>query len=519
MRCIRLGDSEVFASTIKTLRLPVLAEADDAFGIYEALLDHGVGPAESLVVLPGGEAVSADGIDVSPYLYPHVLFRKAMGLTDAAAAQRLARSARLPVIDLTGDVTSELKGRTIGQASLAVATQWASRAKGVAFGDPLVIRSQLAWHCRERRVVVFGRRRAIPVEQVVVSAYVEEHTDIADETAALAEQIGNPVLVGRQACDGDLFAWSRHGVCIQIVDPNRPPFPIVETVEHRWPPSARGPWDDEPDDATLATWADEGRGLASLIVHSGELAHNEAMLNLVDLATFTGVKLGLAVHAPRYRFAPHTWEMLAVARDRGGARGLIEPVLHTGGWGVLAECNCPTARLVEFCRSSLDEIRRIAGDAGVPRGYLAFMDSDMPTLTRTDFAISEAIASAGLQYVVSSARPGRNRVLHRTGDCVTINQTPWSICTGSPYVRVTSVEDFTLCTPKTRPGWVLGVLDAPPIAFAPGIWRDGARFMQIVDWLTKTHGLVNTTPNVIARYARLLHSRGVVPSLSAGEAR
>jgi hypothetical protein len=297
---------------------------------------------------------------------------------------------------------------------------------------------------------------------------------------------------------------------MDIRDPSRPPFPIVAAVTHEWDSAAEAWPDTEPDDAQLARWADEGKVLATLIWHSGEVAHNEAMLNLVELASRTGVKMGVGVHAQRYETCPQLWELIDVPRERGGVKGLIEPVLHSGGLGVLAECNCPLEMLKRHCQQAMNRIRWIAGDAGAPRGYYAFMDSDLATLSTVRPALYEAIESAGLEYVISSAFPGRNRIVHRTPRCVVVNQSCRVVHGASPFVRITTADDLNT-SGHTHPGWLIGTLDAPVVAFAPYIWRHGWKLMEIIDRLTGSDQYINVLPRTVARYARLLAERGQVP--------
>lgn len=83
----------------------------------------------------------------------------------------------------------------------------------------------------------------------------------------------------------------------------------------------------------------------------------------------------------------------------------------------------------------------------------------------------------------------------------------------SPFVRVTTREDLDTA-PNTRPGWMLGTLDAPVISFGPYIWRHGERFVKIAEFMTKGGRYVNVLPHTIARYARLLHSQKLIPEQS-----
>lgn len=491
VRVILLGDTSLFRSSLSVCGGQVLAEAATVTALYQALDLPLTG---DLLFLP--EAVTPEQ---RPYLYQEIFFRRAIGMPESEAAGLHAARLDLPA------------GDDIAAFTTVLAERWQAQAQGVAFGDPAIILALLATLCRERRVAVFGPCRHIPPQQVVANAYAEEQSTAAAAAARLAVATGNRVLVGRQTGDGDLFAWSRAGVCIQIADPNRPAFPVVATVPHPWANRTRTVFASEPDDATLADWADAGKRLAALLVHSGEMAHNEGMLNLVELCGATGLKLGIGVHVARFETCPQLWELISVPRASGGALGLVEPVLHSGGMGVLTESGCPPEHLAAHCRKALARIAELCGDAWRPRGYLAFMDSDMATFTQSLPETYDALAGEGLAYTVSSCLPGRNRIIWQQAGHLVLNQSTRAICTGSPYVRVTTLEDLREQTPATSPGWWLGVIDAPVIAFNPYIWRHGSRFMSLVEWLTG-QAVINVTPHVVARYARLLQQRGVLPA-------
>jgi len=288
------------------------------------------------------------------------------------------------------------------------------------------------------------------------------------------------------------------------MDPNRPPFPIVASVKHRWHKGQAGIWDEEPDDATLLRYAKEGRILSTLLWHSGEMAHNEAMLELFDLISFSGVKMGFGVHSARYKTCPQLWELLSVPKSKGGVLGYAEPVLHSGGMGVLAESECPPEALKGHCERALAEIGEIAGQFR-PKGYYAFMDSDLPTLSRVNEGAFDAVRDAGLEYFISSTSPGRNRVLRCDSRMLAFNQSCRVVHPASPFVRITTSEDLQT-SPHSCPGWMIGTLDAPVIAFAPYVWRHGERFMKLVEAIKGNY--VNVLPRTVARYARLLVEKG-----------
>lgn len=513
---ILYGEPAVFASSVRRFGGEILARAEEPVALYQALLGPDLS-GYAIVVGPDGPVLTKAGeLDPAPYLFPEIYFREALGLPlsaigttakQARYAVGLPREATLPddvarIAPLTGE-------STYATVTLEIARRWEHLARGVAFGDPAMIASQLATHCREKRVPLFAPISPKAPAEFVTAPYTESVSAVATEAAQLALRVGNRVIAGRQTGDGDIFEWSRHGVCVQIADPNRPVFPVIDQVKHAWSAES-GTWlADEPTDAELRAWAAQGKVLSTLIWHSGEVAHNEAMLNLCDLAGFTGLKMGLGVHAQRYETAPQTWEMIQVARDRGGMRGLIEPVLHSGGLGVLAEAPFPPERLRENIAGALERITAIAGPAGRPRGYLAFLDTDLAALTSLTPGAYAAAAENGLSYFISSAMPGRNRILHRVGDLLVLNQSYRVVHGASPFVRITHAEDLGTY-PGPGPGWTIGVLDAPVIAFGPYLWRKGGMFMEIVDRLTSPQN-INVLPYTIARYARILAELGMLP--------
>ena len=501
VRIIELGIPAVFASSVITFDLPVLASGASASCVYRQLLaGRDLAPVE---ILRADLTETLGGQQFAPYLMPEIFFGRALGLrADALEPPQQAWLDGLGVPERTICVEP---GDTHASFTLRMADRWRGKAKGVAFGDPDVILSQLAWHCRHRRLPLFGQRIDLPSHAVKASHYVEAHSVVADKAGELARSLGDPVIAGRQTGDADILKWSRYGCCIQITDPNRPPLPVIEEAPQPWADCDGLPAWTGPDDATLRQWVVEGRILATLIWHSGELAHNEAMLNVIELASVTGMCMGIGTHDVRYATCPQTWELLNVAIERGGAAGLIEPVLHSGGRGVLAESHCPPEALAEHCRIALENIARIAGRGGTPTGYYAFLDTDLATLTDVPHETHAAIAKTGLEYVISSARPGRNRVLGRHGDCLVLNQTPRVIQPASPFVRITSANDLKT-VPAISPGWMIATLDAPVRAFAPNIWRHGHEVVELIDAM-KARGWVPATPHTIARYARLLEQQ------------
>jgi len=524
---LELGETQVFTSSREALGLKTIARAETAESLYAqvvkkfpAVRPKGVFYGPESPVQFGGKEVA-----IQYYLFPEIYHRHALGYVAAGSGAPSTRP--LPNLPAWSAFISPNAGH-LGKRVIVVdrlrqrdswktvterlAKRWKQKSRGVVFGDAAAVMSQMASHCRHDRIAVYSPQAAIKPRETRASCYAESVSPCADFAAELAIELGNPVIHGRQTGDGDIFAWSKHGVGIQIVDPNRPAFPVVSEVPHRW--TAPGSTDAEVSDSQLAAWADEGRVLSTLIVHSGEVAHNEAMLALVEMVGWNHLKMGIGVHAQRYETCPQLWELIAVGVDRGGAAGLVEPLLHSGGQGVLAEWECPPRMLATHCHRALKRIEAIAGRSNLPKGYYAFMDSNFDRLDRIKPALFSAIASEGMEYIISSALPGRNRVLWENAGCLAINQTPRVVYGSSPFVRAATADDIENTTGAAGAGWLVATLDAPVVAFAPYIWREGNKIMEMAEELRR-HGRINVLPSTISRYARLLRKRGIIPNLSS----
>ena len=520
IKLLILGESNVFASTFDALDCEKIVCEQTLKMYYEKLLAYAKVMPDMILFAPNTIAMkAADGsstiLDISPYYHSEIFFSKALAFSTTNALDDTLyagiprhtlwypESTRYPSID------SILPGDDYGTMTLRLANRWTSRAKGVAFGDPDAIRSQIPSLCADERVSVYAPTLWKEQRDTVFSSYAESTSAIAAETAGLARKLGNPILVGRQTCDGDLFLWGSKGVSIQIMDPNRPAFPIVAKLPQKWHRVGGSLWEDEPDDATLEKWASKGKVLTSILFHSGEMAHNEAILQLIDYCSFTGFKLGVGAHLKRYETCPQMWELINTPRNRGGARGLVEPLLHSGGLGIMAEKDCPPEAFKTHCQQALNGIRAIAGDEATPRGYYFFCDTDLHTLQNTTPALYGVLHELGMEYAISNAWPGKNRILDNRLPVLT--QTSRTICGGSPFVRITSREDIFESGFQSAPGWFIGVLDAPVIAFSPYIWQEGNRFVALTQAL-QSKNMINVLPETIARYAKILQKRGDIPS-------
>ena len=523
-----LGEAPLFRSSIQVFNNVVIVETGSLTELYNAALEKAkVKQIEGVLFGPTGKSkINDKELEIGPYLYADIYNKQTLAFPVASLGDSSQNSVKATVGRKEFFFLSDQEKRKVlakypdakeidgytsnddyGTITLRIARRWKSKAKGVAFADPSAILSQIPKLCREKRVAVYAPTKQIKPSEIVFNSYQEAFSDIVAETAVLAKETGNLVMVGRQTTDGDLIEWDKDGVCLQIMDPNRPAFPAVETVPHIWTKVGGTLYDEEPDDDQLRKFAKEGKILNSLFWHSGEMAHNEAMINLFDLISFTGVKFGVGAHAARYETAPQLWEMINTPRSRGGVRGYVEPVLYSGGMGIMAEINCPPSILTKHCNDSLASIRNLAGDEAAPKGHHAFLDSDLPSFTEYNVDLFKAIEKSGLDYAVTTAMPGRNKILYQSGNFVVINQTPRHFYGGSPFVRIRTLDEFS-AGPTTSPGWLLATIDSPVHSFTQYIWKNGQDVMKLVEYMTRGGRSVNVLPHTIARYARILKEEG-----------
>lgn len=500
VKFITYGRTSLFDSTLAVLGCEKLA-GGDAGEIYSSLFAK---RPRLAAAAKGCVRIEGFSEKLTPYLYPEIAYAKKLYLPAAVSTPAGMKSQTIKAE----------KGETYSTLTLRLSRKWKGCAKSVFFGDPAALACRIPAEVRRRSVPVYAECKWLAQSDLIFSGYAESTSPLAGYASRLACELGDRVILGRQTSDGDIFRWSLDGCCIQIVDPYRPTFPCVELFPQKWAHDEK-PADDDPSDEQLREWAKKGMILTTLLWHSGEIAHNEAMLNVIEYAQFHRFKMGIAVHAQRYETCPQLWELLRVPVDRGGAAELIEPVLHAAALGVAAEAKFPPELFTKNLKEAKDRIAAIAGKGNVPTGFYAFMDSDLRTCTQPNPSIWKAAADAGLDYFISSCSPGRPRILSDDGIMV-INQTYRVVEGSSPFVRLTEAVDLQRGPGVSGPGWRIGVLDAPVVAFMPYIWEKGNRFMALTEEL-KTHGwFINVKPRVIARYAKIIAELGIFNDKAKG---
>ena len=407
-------------------RLAVSSVADLYLKAFEAL---GQPLPKTVVVIDVQPRRDLAGIDA--YLYPEIAGRRALGLEIGSLAESdLSRLAAAGVqsaqpLYLGKKGLSKLEGLlTPADAidSLALDDDFASITERLArrwleqcgggwiLADPTAVAAWLPEAWRERRLSIYSKPQQGIIRRL-------EDALRQSKTAVL----------GRQYEDGDFFALSSLGLAFQLIDPGRPPFPVLRVAGYRWEsdnettegaagaaeqreagkmPALRPPpqpagcrrydttpagkmpavqvagapaiFESEPDDEQLRAWAREGRVLVSVIFWTGMIRELENLPRVIDLVALSRMKGGLALTTPALAYQPEALELLRVPIERGGVFPHLEVLLASCGLGASIESRMPAGRLAAYLQASRQEMERLGvPPAWRPRGWWATMDPEM----------------------------------------------------------------------------------------------------------------------------------------------
>lgn len=128
-----------------------------------------------------------------------------------------------------------------------------------------------------------------------------------------------------------------------------------------------------------------------------------------------------------------------------------------------------------------------------------------------DPVLADDVRRSGLDFMFTKAGFGVPAVCWRHGEFVAIPFTAGNWDGWSPFYTVGSVADVDAAerrlTRGARPGWLVSTVDSPLFALGGEVWEHGARLYDVVARVAaggRSGRLVNVTPSVLARYARLL---------------
>lgn len=354
----------VLVATLEEAGVTFRSRSSEISTFYRELFESSqVAMPETLLVVGQGRA---DGLRLAPFAFPEIVNRRmlAVGEGDPEALSRLSQDRKVETLWLNGaPVAGSIDLRPEPTASTSeetawMAERWAAGGHGFILGDAELVGRWIPTAARSGWLPIHGTPQ----------------TDVIDR---MAEPLSSTdVVFGRQHHDDDFLALSRLGVAFQVIDPGRPPFPVLREAPSPWPASAPA---RDPDDDQLSAWAREGRVVASLVFWTGMARELENLYALADVFSLTGLSAGLVLTTESFAQMPRPPLSLTQYPLRaGGLAPRIELLLGCAGAGVLLESETPPGRLAATLRRSVDDLSaRLGGRDHVPRGWWPLMDAPL----------------------------------------------------------------------------------------------------------------------------------------------
>jgi hypothetical protein len=165
------------------------------------------------------------------------------------------------------------------------------------------------------------------------------------------------------------------------------------------------------------------------------------------------------------------------------------------------------------------DLRRVVGSVVRAAGVDALLDVRRPFDGRRpadlDPEIPRVVRAAGLHYMWTKTGFGSPRAVMTDGDFVALPFTAGNWDGWSPFYTVSRAADLHRAERRLlrsgRPGWLASTVDSPLFALSGEVWEHGARLHEIARGAAgggRSGRLVNATPALVARYARVLRRRG-----------
>jgi hypothetical protein len=378
---VAIYKESIFRSCLRNLGVPVVASAERISDFYRQIFGFlGIPLPQDIVMIGSHFPETISGLEA--YLYPEILFRRALGFSDQITFKEMNEicpdSARIFCVGIDDRLAEGLRQRGYQveivdrvhgdddylRLTTRVAQRWAGQAKGWMIGDPTLVAHWLPTASDEDLVAIYS----VPQERIIHA--------LGDVIAAKGK-----VVYGRQDQDGDFFELSKLDQCFQVIDPCRPPFQSAKHIDYIWHSNLDedGFFRPEFSDEELTQFAREGRILISLMFWSGMIREVANFHNLMDLFGITRLRCGLVLTAQSFEYSMRSpLELLTIPVERGGVFPLVEPILGSCGLGVGIESLIHEERLAEDLREAMARILTKVKKKGLlPRGWWPTLDTDL----------------------------------------------------------------------------------------------------------------------------------------------
>ncbi len=346
-----------FEGALANSGIPIRAQSAEVAEFYKQLF-HGSSARwpKTLLVIGNGDG----SLSVAPYACQEVAQRRLIAISagDPEALARLGSGMEVEYL-WNEEPTSPLGLASVADRSLAMAARWSRSTNTFLLGDPEVAGRWIPAAIRSGWAPIFG----IPQSELV---------------SRLSEQLETVSVVwGRQQDDSDFLALSKAGVAFQLVDPGRPPFPILGEVARPRPAVVDAPV--EPADDELRRWARERRIVGTLVFWAGMVRELECLYALAEILCMTGLKAGLALTVESFKFLDSTpLALLSVPQELGGLSGQLDTLVASAGLGGMIESAAPPERFARTLTASVAALaERLGGTDQVPKGWWGVMDAPL----------------------------------------------------------------------------------------------------------------------------------------------
>jgi hypothetical protein len=446
-------------------------------------------------------------------------------------------------------------------ATSALAECYADWGKGILLGDPGLVAAQLPKARRLRLLPLYGQPQTDVIErasELVEKACEPVYGRQYDDRDFLAlSRVGH----GLQVLDPDP-PFDAEGVAAAPLP--APPQPLADTEPEdaeleRWADEGRVL-------VTLLFWAGMIReahclprlldlvtstGLrAGLVLTSESLRHaGSSALSLLSAPRERGGAFGLfepllgstGLGVAAETLLPRDRLRESLERARREAADLLPTGLEPRGWWPLLDAPLQQQRaslvgrrglrpVVRFTPRATDrhaasdavsqqrELRGLAAAAVYRLGLERLFEERRPFDDRRPGAIDEHVAAsvrrAGFSYMWSKTSFGSPRVLLQENGFVALSLTAGNWDGWSPFYTISSEVDLVRAERRLlrakRPGWLASTVDSPLFALPGELLERGSTLFRIAELAARggrSGKLVNVTPHVVARYARLAARR------------